>query len=46
TLKQSKPEMAEQLLKLAKSDAADRFALMEQLSKLPCGCVEKTKKEK
>ena len=36
TLKQLKPEAAEQLLKLAKSDAAERFALMEQLAKLKC----------
>ena len=35
-LVQSKPEAAEQLLKLAKSDAAERFALMEQLAKLKC----------
>jgi len=34
TLRQSKPEMAKKLLKLAKSDAAERFALMEQLAKL------------
>jgi len=34
TLKQLKPEMAAELLKLAKSDAAERFALMEQLAKL------------
>ncbi|MHC4483043.1 MAG: pyruvate:ferredoxin (flavodoxin) oxidoreductase [Planctomycetota bacterium] len=34
TLRQSKPEMAEKLIKLAKSDAAERFALMEQLAKL------------
>ncbi len=36
TLKQSKPEVAAQLLKLARSDVADRFALMEQLAKLSC----------
>ena len=36
TLKQSKPEKAEELLKLARSDAAERFALMEQLAKLKC----------
>jgi len=35
-LKQSKPEVAAQLLKLASSDAAQRYALMEQLAKLPC----------
>jgi len=33
-LKQSKPEIAERLLKLAKADAAEKFAFMEQLSKL------------
>jgi pyruvate-ferredoxin/flavodoxin oxidoreductase len=37
TLRQSKPETAAELLKLAKSDAAERYALMEQLAKLPCG---------
>ncbi len=37
TLKQSKPETAAQLLKLAKDDVAQRYALMEQLAKLPCG---------
>ncbi|MEE9369971.1 MAG: pyruvate:ferredoxin (flavodoxin) oxidoreductase [Sedimentisphaerales bacterium] len=36
TLRQSKPEKAEELLKLATSDAAQRFALMEQLAKLSC----------
>jgi len=36
TLKQSKPEKAEELLKLARSDVAERFALMEQLAKLKC----------
>jgi len=35
TLQKSQPKMAEQLLKLAKSDAAQRYALMEQLAKLP-----------
>jgi pyruvate-ferredoxin/flavodoxin oxidoreductase len=34
TLRQSKPEMAEKLLKLAKNDAAEKFALLEQLAKL------------
>ncbi|MHC4203823.1 MAG: pyruvate:ferredoxin (flavodoxin) oxidoreductase, partial [Planctomycetota bacterium] len=34
TLKQSKPEEAAQLIKLASSDVAKRFALMEQLAKL------------
>jgi pyruvate-ferredoxin/flavodoxin oxidoreductase len=36
-LKQSKPEVAAQLLKLARNDVAERYALMEQLAKLPCG---------
>ncbi len=36
TLKQSKPEVAAELLKLASSDAAQRYALMEQLAKLKC----------
>jgi len=37
TLRQSKPEMAAKLMKLAKSDAAERFALIEQLAKLKYG---------
>ena len=37
TLKQSKPEAAAELLKLARKDVADRYVLMEQLAKLPCG---------
>jgi len=37
TLKQSKPEVAAELIKLASKDAVDRYALMEQLSKLTCG---------
>jgi pyruvate-ferredoxin/flavodoxin oxidoreductase len=37
TLKQSKPEVAAELLKLASSDVAQRYALMEQLAKLECG---------
>jgi len=37
TLRQSKPETAAELLKLAKKDAAERYVLMEQLAKLPCG---------
>jgi len=37
SLKQSKPEAAAALLKLAKADATGRYALMEQLSKLTCG---------
>jgi hypothetical protein len=35
-LQQSSPEVAERLLKLAKKDAAEKFALMEELSKLKC----------
>jgi len=37
TLRQSKPETAAELLKLAKRDVAQRYALMEQLAKLSCG---------
>ena len=36
TLKQSKPDTAEQLMKLASSDAVKRYALMEQLANLKC----------
>jgi pyruvate-ferredoxin/flavodoxin oxidoreductase len=36
TLQQSKPQAAAELLKLAASDAAQRYALMEQLAKLKC----------
>jgi len=36
TLKQSKPEVAAELMKLASSDAAQRYALMEQLASLTC----------
>jgi pyruvate-ferredoxin/flavodoxin oxidoreductase len=36
TLKQSKPEVAAQLMKLASSDASQRYALMEQLANLAC----------
>jgi pyruvate-ferredoxin/flavodoxin oxidoreductase len=36
TLKQSKPEAAAELIKLASSDAVHRYALMEQLAKLEC----------
>jgi pyruvate-ferredoxin/flavodoxin oxidoreductase len=35
TLKGSKPELAAKLLELAKKDASQRYALMEQLAKLP-----------
>jgi pyruvate-ferredoxin/flavodoxin oxidoreductase len=37
TLKQSKPEVAAELLKLARMDVLQRYALMEQLAKLSCG---------
>jgi len=37
TLRQSKPEAAAELLKLAKDDVAERYALMEQLAKLKYG---------
>jgi pyruvate-ferredoxin/flavodoxin oxidoreductase len=37
SLQKSKPEVAEQLMKLANADAANRYALMEQLAKLQCG---------
>jgi pyruvate-ferredoxin/flavodoxin oxidoreductase len=37
SLLKSKPEVAEQLMKLANSDAAHRYLLMEQLSKLQLG---------
>ena len=36
TLCQSKPDTAKELLKLARSDAVQRFALMEQLAKMSC----------
>jgi len=36
TLKQSKPEVAAELMKLASQDAAQRYALMEQLADLKC----------
>jgi pyruvate-ferredoxin/flavodoxin oxidoreductase len=36
-LVQSKPQAAAELLKLASSDATQRYALMEQLAKLKCG---------
>jgi pyruvate-ferredoxin/flavodoxin oxidoreductase len=36
TLKQSKPDAAAELMTLASKDAAERYALMEQLSKLTC----------
>ena len=37
SLKQSKPEAAAELMALASKDAAERYALMEQLAKLPVG---------
>jgi pyruvate-ferredoxin/flavodoxin oxidoreductase len=36
TLKQSNPEAAKELLELARNDATQRYALMEQLAKLKC----------
>jgi len=36
TLKQSKPEVAAALMKLASKDAAERYKLMEQLANLKC----------
>jgi len=36
SLKQSKPEVAAELMKLASNDAAQRYALMEQLANLKC----------
>ncbi|UCC97211.1 MAG: pyruvate:ferredoxin (flavodoxin) oxidoreductase [Phycisphaerales bacterium] len=36
TLKQSKPDAAAELIKLARQDAAQRYALMEQLANLNC----------
>ena len=36
TLKQSKPEVAAKLIKLASKDTAKRYALMEQLAKMNC----------
>ena len=40
TLKQSKPDIAAELMKLANRDAAERFKLMEQLAALKCGADE------
>ncbi len=37
SLKQSKPDVAAELMKLASRDATERYALMEQLAKLKCG---------
>jgi pyruvate-ferredoxin/flavodoxin oxidoreductase len=36
-LKQSKPEVAAELMTLARNDAVGRYALMEQLAQLSCG---------
>lgn len=38
SLCKARPEAAADLLKLAKSDAAQRYLLMEQLSKMQCEC--------
>jgi len=45
-LKQSKPEEAARLLKLARSDAVERYALMEQLAKLTCSHNKNSEQEK
>jgi len=37
TLKQSKPEVAAELMKLASRDATERYVLMEKLAGLECG---------
>jgi pyruvate-ferredoxin/flavodoxin oxidoreductase len=37
SLKQSKPDAAAELMKLANRDAVERYALMDQLAKLKCG---------
>ncbi|MBW8001979.1 MAG: pyruvate:ferredoxin (flavodoxin) oxidoreductase [Planctomycetes bacterium] len=39
-LKKSQPEAADKLIKLAKQDALNKYALMEQLAKLSCSCEE------
>jgi len=41
SLQKSKPEEAAKLIELAKKDAAERFALMQQLANLPCSCNDK-----
>jgi len=46
TLRQSKPEIAAELMKLATGDATARYRLMEQLSKLKCGEVGEEEIEK
>ena len=40
SLQKAKPEVAEKLFGLAKNDALQRYALLEQLSKLSCECDE------
>ena len=40
SLQKAKPEVAAELLKLARSDAMDRLALMQQLANLPSPCQE------
>jgi pyruvate-ferredoxin/flavodoxin oxidoreductase len=42
TLKQSKPEVAAALIKLAATDAVQRYALMEQLANLTCDVKNET----
>ena len=42
TLKDSKPETAAELMKLATKDVAERFNLVQQLANLQCGQCEKT----
>ena len=41
SLRKSRPQEAEKLLELAKNDVAQRYALFEQLAKLPCQCDSK-----
>ncbi|MCE5340545.1 MAG: pyruvate:ferredoxin (flavodoxin) oxidoreductase [Planctomycetaceae bacterium] len=41
-LKDSKPEVAEKLMKLATQDVAERFNLIQQLANLQCGNCQKT----
>ncbi len=38
SLKQANPELAAELMKLATSDTAKRWKLMEQLAALECDC--------
>ena len=44
SLRKSNPQAAAELLKLARNDAAERYALMQQLANLPCG-GDKTESE-